>query len=178
MLLLVVFLSSTSLSYAQEEGSLSATLTPTPQKTVDYTLPYPGLLPDNPLYFVKMIRDRVVLMLISDTVKRSKFNLLQADKRLQAGLYLYKEDEQKIETVITTISKGQNYFFDALAEATRAKKEGYDTDILFVDLTKSSLKHEELLIQFESSVSKDQKSSVKALLVRLRDLQKKIEQAQ
>lgn len=178
MLLLVVFLSSTSLSYAQEEGSLSATLTPTPQKTVDYTLPYPGLLPDNPLYFVKMIRDRVVLMLISDTVKRSKFNLLQADKRLQAGLYLHKEDEQKFETVITTISKGQNYFFDALAEAIRAKKEGYDTDILFVDLTKSSLKHEELLIQFESSVSKDQKSSVKALLVRLRDLQKKIEQAQ
>src|SRR5690242_14285884 len=61
--------------------------TPTPV-TNDYTMPYPGLLPDSPLYSLKVFRDRVISFFISDPLKRSSFDLLQADKRLEGAYYL------------------------------------------------------------------------------------------
>ncbi|HSW97310.1 MAG TPA: hypothetical protein VLF89_05800, partial [Candidatus Saccharimonadales bacterium] len=35
-------------------------------KQIQYDLPYPGLLPDNPLYSLKVLRDKIVEFFISD----------------------------------------------------------------------------------------------------------------
>lgn len=98
-------------------------ITPTPVPEVIYTLPYPGILPDNPLYPLKATRDRIVSLLISDPRKKAEFDLLQADKRLQAGLFLLRKDDPDVKLVITTISKGQNYMHEALSGIERAKRE-------------------------------------------------------
>ena len=56
-----------SVSYAQ--GALADS--PIPVQRVDYELPYPGLLPDSPLYFLKISRDRLIEFMIGDPIKKS-----------------------------------------------------------------------------------------------------------
>ena len=55
---------------------------------VDYYLPYPGILPDSPMYRLKALRDRVVLMLTWDGQAKAKRQLLYADKRINAAIAL------------------------------------------------------------------------------------------
>ena len=145
-LLLVIFITSNvSLAFAQEEASSAAKATESATPTSLYTLPYPGMLPDNPFYSVKILRDHIVLFLISDPVKKAEFKLLQADKRLQAGVYLWRKDKEKADLVISTISKGENYFEQALEDTRQAKREGRDIGALAGDLAQSSRKHTQIL---------------------------------
>lgn len=139
-----LFLTGPSLVLAQEVATPSAVSDE--EATSTYTLPYPGMLPDNPFYSVKMMRDRIILFLIVDPLKKAKFHLLQADKRLQAGVYLWNEDNKKAELVISTISKGENYFEQALMLARQAKREGQDVDPLVGDLEQAARKHTEVLV--------------------------------
>lgn len=171
----LLFLFVLPMSVFAQEASPSGDVTPTPVQATDYELPYPGLLPDNPLYPLKMLRDRVVLILISDSIKRAKFNLLQADKRLQAGLYLYNGNKSKVNIAISTISKSQNYFSDALAETEKAKREKHDIDGIINDLTLSSRKHQELLRDFEKTVPQENKEQVKSLLKKYNELQNRLD---
>src|SRR3989337_1880549 len=65
-------------------SSLDTTINST-SGSIDYYLPYPGLLPDHPLYWLKMVRDRVRLWLAFNQVKKAELLLLYADKRLGAS---------------------------------------------------------------------------------------------
>lgn len=115
---------------------------------VNYELPYPGLLPDNPLYFLRVIRDRIVSFLISDAKKKAEFNLLQADKRLNAGIFLFdlaRQNEKKINLAISTTSKAENYFEQALEKTKEARNEGIEIKELTEKLLNSAKKHQEEL---------------------------------
>src|SRR5205823_3865940 len=100
------------LAFAEDDALVSPAVimspTPTPAQTVDYTLPYPGLLPDNPLWPVKAFRDKSISMFISDPMKKAEFDLLQADKRVNASLYLFNQSKDKEALVSQTISKAGN----------------------------------------------------------------------
>lgn len=144
ILLLAVFLSLLLIPFqvfAQVESSPSA------QTLVDYTLPYPGLLPDSPIYFLKTARDRIISFLISDPLKKAEFNLLQADKRLAAGVYLANKNKYGLAN--TTISKGENYFESAIAKAEEAKKLGFVVSSLAANLQNSARKHQEVIKELE-----------------------------
>src|SRR3989344_3906165 len=52
------------------------------QAKSNYVLPYPGMLPDSPLYKIKVLRDKVTAYLISDPQKKAEFYLLQTDKQM------------------------------------------------------------------------------------------------
>ncbi len=66
--------------------SPAPTVTPVP---IEYVLPYPGLLPTHPLYFIKSLRDSVIEFLITDAVSKADFYILQADKKLNMGVVLH-----------------------------------------------------------------------------------------
>lgn len=87
---------------------------------VNYELPYPGMLPDNPLYFLKVIRDGIVKMLINDPFKKAQFSLNVAEKRMYAGKMLVDKDEDRLAVEI--IGKSNNYLDDALKAIVVAKK--------------------------------------------------------
>lgn len=53
-----------------------------------YELPFPGILPNHPLFFLKSLRDFLIEKTITNDVKRAEFYILQADKRLQMSLEL------------------------------------------------------------------------------------------
>lgn len=135
---------SFNISFAQE-------ISPTPIPQVNYELPYPGLLPDSPLYFLRVIRDKTVGFLISDPLKKAEFNLLQADKRLNAGIYLFNKG--KTSLALSTVSKAENYFEQALGKMGDAKMEGRNIDEIQGKLRNAVKKHEQELKYFIKKVN-------------------------
>ncbi len=133
----VIFLLGFNISFVYSKGSETPS---SPAQEINYELPYPGLLPDNPLYFLRAIRDRAVSFLISDPKKKAEFNLLQADKRLNAGIYLF--DKRKVDLSISTVSKAENYFEEALEKAKEAAKQGMSISDIAGKLKDSSKKHQ------------------------------------
>ena len=130
------------------KSDLVATQEIVPTPPVDYALPYSGLLPDNPLYFLKVTRDKIVNLLISDSLKKADFDLLQADKRIGAALSLFnssKKNSKKAELIGSTASKAEDYFEKAIQKVKEAKKEGKETKDLAGRLNDSVRKHQELL---------------------------------
>jgi len=126
-----------------------------------YNLPYAGLLPDSPLYFLKAIRDRLVDMLISDNLKKAEFTLLQADKRLSMAIALM--DKGKPELAESTESKGQNYLKRTITLREKANREGQDVVGFTAKLRKSLEKHEDVLLGLTSR----SQGSVKDSFVRM-----------
>ncbi len=143
-------------------------------KPVNYQLPYPGILPDNPLYFFKVLRDKIVGFFISDPLKKTDFDLLQADKRLNAAVYLFKEGETKYSLAESTISKGENYFQDALNKVSRAKKQGEDTKDILARLYLSSIEHQQVIGNLERKTNGNVKERLLTDMRRAQDFQKKV----
>ncbi len=135
------------------------TVTPTPIP-VDYTLPYPGILPDNPLYKIKAFRDWIISKLISDPLKKATFDVLQADKRLVSAQDLLDEAPPNAPLAVETLSKGENYFFEAIMQMKQAHREGESMYDITQKLRLSSQKHLEVVEQMEQR----QKGEVKQAL--------------
>ena len=162
---LLIFLLSFNISFAQE-------VSPTPTSQVNYELPYPGLLPDSPIYFLRIIRDKAVNFLIADPLKKADFNLLQADKRLSAGIHLFNKG--KFSLAVTTISKGENYFEEALTKKREAVKQGMDIKDIERRLMQAVAKHHKELDSLTKRASKSFKASFETELKRVTEFQKEL----
>ena len=134
------------------EATQSSVTTPT---HINYELPYPGILPDNPFYFLKVIRDGIVKFLINDSLKKAQFSLLSAEKRMFAAKLLVDKGEDKL--AVTTMGKSNNYLDDAITAIRAEKKENPKTpDVkLFLEQFKSATKkHHELADDMKPSIDK------------------------
>jgi hypothetical protein len=149
IILSVTFFINIHSVYAQDALSPTAS----PNATVDYALPYPGILPDNALYFMKALRDRVVSFFITDSLKKAEFNLLMADVRLNAAQYLFAKGESKYSLAETTISKGENYFYNSLVMVNDAKQQGVQVNDFVSKLILASRKHQQVIKELESKSS-------------------------
>lgn len=147
------------------------TPTPTPI-SVDYTMPYPGLLPDNPLYSLKVLRDRLISFFISDPLKRSSFDLLQADKRLEGAYYLQQKGGTYDSLVGTTASKAENYFDEALQQVKLAKEMGEDVNPQIGTLHAADLKHTQIIMKMITSASPSLQQNLQQQVKRLSDFGK------
>lgn len=142
LLFLIVFPKSVVFA---DDSTTSATVSPTATPAPNYTLPYPGILPDNPLYILKTIRDNIVVFFISDPVKKSSFYLLQSDKRLEASWYLLKKAPKDGPLAFTTLSKSTNYLEMAVAQAKQAKTNGLDVSALNGKLKDAVSVHQQIV---------------------------------
>ena len=122
----------------------SDTLVKTPQQKVIYNLPYPGLLPDSPLYITKIIRDRITDFLTRDNLKKAELYLLYSDKRASMSLVLASKGKNQL--AIDTFVKGEKYFLKIPRLLISAKKQGAQAPSSFVETLKlSNAKHKELI---------------------------------
>ncbi len=113
------------------------------QEKAIYTLPYPGLLPDNPLYFLKIIRDRITEFATRDNLKKAEFYLLTSDKRIAMATALAKKGRDKL--AVDTFTKGEKYFFNIPRLVAESKKQGVSAPSGFIDTLKlSNAKHHEV----------------------------------
>lgn len=113
------------------------------QEKAIYTLPYPGLLPDHPLYLFKIIRDRITEFATRENLKKAEFYLLASDKRTAMSLALAKKGRDKL--AVDTFTKGEKYFFNIPKLVIESKKQGVSAPSGFIDTLKlSNAKHHEI----------------------------------
>ncbi len=147
-----------------------ASPTATIVKKDEYLLPYPGILPDHPLYFLKGLRDRILEGLIVDPLRKAEFYILQADKRLNMGMFL--EDQGKSVLMEQVISKGEKYMEKAVSGLTLLKSSGAQVPASIIDrLEKSMTKHIEELETLATKAGEGQKTGLTASLDLVQKLQ-------
>jgi len=165
-IVLIIFLFSVQTSFAQSTPSAQI-------RDVQYDLPYTGILPDNPLYFLKAVRDNVLNMLITEPLKKADFDLLMANKRLGGAQALLAKD--KDDLAITTLSKSGNYFDQAIQQATIAKRRGENANDIISRLITASLKHQQVIFQMIQQADGNSKGTLQASLNRMEELQNSVE---
>lgn len=161
-------------AFAQTEDATQSASTANIPTADEYILPFPGLLPDNPFYFLKTSRDRVISFLITDPLKKAEFNLLQADKRLSAGVVIFKNGKKELAE--ETISKGENYFEEAVVEIRRAKGQGMDAQPLIGKLHLSSIKHQSVIESLKKETKGELSKKFENLLDRMATVRKDVMQ--
>lgn len=144
--IVLIFLIFPSVSYGQEAS-------PTP-KPVEYTLPYPGLLPDHPLYFLREVRDSLQNFFVSNPLRKAEFYLLQADKDISASSML-SQKKRTAALAGATANESQNHFEKAIDAVKDAKKQGLDTQEIAKKLVQANEKHQEIIKQMTGGVAKE-----------------------
>lgn len=130
---------------------------------IDYQLPYPGILPDNPLFFLKQTRDSIQLFLAQDPLAKAEVFLQLSDKSLSAALELSKKGKHKL--TIERVAKSEELFAKAIeivekqgSKMDAAKK----TDFLAV-LKKANLKHRETIDELMKDLPQGQFEQIQKL---------------
>lgn len=140
------------------------------EKKPEYLLPFPGILPDHPLYFLKQIRDGIMDRLIVDPLRKAEFHILQADKRLAMGKMLVEQGKGKLAE--TTISKGGKYMERAVSALTAFKSTGRPVPASIIDkLTRSMEKHVQVLDELIAKTSGPEKAGLTGSLEFIKKLQ-------
>lgn len=154
---------NTGIVFAQE-------ITPSPSpKPVDYTLPYPGLLPDHPLYFLRALRDTLQEVFVSDPVKKAEYYQLQADKGISASQVLARK-EGAVVLAAATAGEALTAYDKAIEAAMEAKKQGHAIQEIRNKLIESNCKHREVLEQIRDSVKESEQAAFKKEEQKAREL--------
>lgn len=169
--LIIIFLFSTKVFALGNAATQTADLSVNME--VNYDLPYPGLLPDNPLYVLKTMRDKTVSILITDPLKKAAFDLLQADKRLAAGMMLIQNSKNFV-LAEQTISKGENYFDDAIIKIREAKKQGMGINDIRSKMANAAEKHKQVITDLIKKVPDKNKPGFILLQKRIINIQKEL----
>ncbi|MFZ2025487.1 MAG: DUF5667 domain-containing protein [Microgenomates group bacterium] len=136
---------------------------------IEYALPYPGVLPDHPLYILKRLRDFILEQIIAEPVKKGEFYILQGDKRLQMSVLLITSG--KHELAETTTSKAEKYMEKAVSTLLEYQKTGATIPVYVIDHLHVSLaKHEEILSEMLLAASEEQKNGLTESLTRVTQL--------
>jgi len=128
-----------------------------------YALPYPGILPDHPLYFLKTLRDKIIESLIADPVRKAEFYILQSDKYMNTAIFL--QQKGKISLSIKAIEQAGSFSTLASQTLTKIKDSGKDIQGgVFDRFTRSMAKHREVLSDYDTKTTEELKdASEKAL---------------
>ncbi|OGM21776.1 hypothetical protein A2714_04380 [Candidatus Woesebacteria bacterium RIFCSPHIGHO2_01_FULL_38_9] len=147
--LLILFISvfrTASVKYDFQGARLpqgSSTVLGDAQPKIDYELPYPGgVLPDNVLWPLKVIRDRVWLSVTTNPTRKAELKLLFADKRIGMAKILFENG--KADDGFSTLTKAEKYLEEASLQGEENKKEGVESTEFLTHLANASLKHYEV----------------------------------
>lgn len=160
---LILLTNLTSSSFAQSATEEAKII------NVSYDLPYPGILPDNPLYLLKVIRDNLIGFFVSGNIKKAEYDLLMADKRLVSANYLV--EKKNYQLAITTLSKAGNYFDQAIQLAAQAKTQGQNASEVLNKLFDAAQKHQQVIYQMSQKTKGDVKYNLELLQVRAKSFQ-------
>lgn len=142
---------------------------------VEYYLPYPGMLPDNPLYKIKALRDKMQLVVTFDEVRKAERELLFADKRIGAAVALVEGG--KVDLGLSTATKAEKYLESAVNRAIKLSGEGRDVKSSLLSLTKAVVKHQEILEMIGTKAGGVGNEVLRGSLETVRGLREKLAQA-
>lgn len=134
----VVLLLSTTLTVKVQAAETNATSDS--QTEIQYHLPYPGILPDSPWYFFKVVRDSVVRQMVRSQPERSFYEIFLADKRMAAAEGLMVKGKFPLAAV--TAMKAEELLINASKDGLKQKNSD-----LISKLVVSQTKHREILVK-------------------------------
>lgn len=130
-----------------------------PSVDIVYNLAYPGaILPDNLLWPLKAVRDKIWLTFTFNPTRRSELLLLMADKRLSASTALFKKGKGDLATSVLT--KAEKYLDEAADMERIAQKDKHDTSNLLNKLSIGSLKHRQVIDEILTLAPEDAKPHI------------------
>lgn len=166
-LVLVVFFCVFSLALAQEAKPGMPLPSPTP---IEYILPYPGILPDHPLYIFKEFRDWLLLSLITSPERKIDFELLTGDKRLNMAIFLVSSNKKPL--ALKTLDESVNLLVEAQSQLKNVSTIQPGVAANTKERYKKSLtKHIEVVTELRSQFSQTQDAQMGVLLKKLSELQ-------
>lgn len=140
--------------------ALAQQATPTATPVIKYDLAYPGILPDSPIYKLKVLRDKIEEALINDPKAKVEFYLLQTDKGILATAILV--DKNEIDLAQTTALKTEdNYTKLTLQLGKINNKTNMD---LYQKLKIAAMKHQEILATLVKRAPQSKKSIFQLVL--------------
>jgi len=161
--LLICVVCVTAFILVRSVTAVSSLPSPTPDSAdakrtvpVEYSLPYPGMLPDHPLYILKTVRDKIMEFLISDPIRKIEFYILQSDKYVNAGVLLI--DQQKETLAKSAFSAANAYKKQAVTLSdTLGKQGGMLPQYISERLGKSLMKQEEVITSIAERIPQSYK---------------------
>ena len=144
------------------------------QEKIEYNLPYPGILPDHPLFFLKNIRDKVLELTTRDSLKKAELYLLLADKRVGMAMNLAKGGKEKNASLAFSEAEG---FFAKIPQLIEiSKKQGVSASSDFIQrLRLSNAKHKEIGTSLLKDLSQELNSEISKSLDVNQQIKKKLE---
>lgn len=144
LILLISVFRTASVKYEFTGVVLGSQNDETAPMRVNYDLAFPGkVLPDNPLWPVKALRDRVWLATTTSHTRKAELLLLLADKRISASHTFFVEN--KPEVGYETLLKAEHYLSLAGEKMKQNSDEGLDQRDFIRQLALASLKHREVI---------------------------------
>lgn len=133
------------------------------EKEVLYQLPYPGLLPDHPLYFVKVIRDNILLFTTRDNYKKANLYLHLSDKHMAASIELANKGTEQLAT--NELVKAEDKFMQIPDLLQEIKEQGgsYPSDFT-LELYQSNAKHKQVITDVMEKTTQAEIDTLQALL--------------
>lgn len=163
LLFISVFFSIVPQVFAQMIPMDSITPSPIPKSNeIEYPLPYPGILPNKPLFILKDLRDKLLEVFTINPLKKTELYLLQADKNLSSSIVLF--DLGKENMALRSFVKSQKYLEKAIDEEEVAKNSPGSLMELSAKITQSSRKQTEIARAFYKDSKDEIKTEFKKVL--------------
>jgi hypothetical protein len=130
---------------------------------INYELPYPGILPGNPLYSIKSMRDSLLQWMMRDNYKKAQLRIQISDKNTRGAQMLTKD--KHYDEAEKILNDGEDIFEKAIEDAINAKEQGASPTSEFKNQLKTSnLKHKQVISDLiESSPEKERAGFKKSL---------------
>ena len=144
------------------------------QDKIEYNLPYPGILPDHPLFFFKKVRDKILELTTRDNLKKAELYLLFSDKRIAMAMVLLKNGKDKY--ALTAFKQGEDYFLKIPKLLEMSKKQGVSASSDFIQRLKlSNAKHKEVGQTLLKDLPQGQNEIINEALIINEEIKKTIE---
>lgn len=126
---------------------------------INYTLPPTGnVLPDSPLWILKMAKDRLWMSLLTNQEKKTELKLLFADKRLAIAGKLFEKKDANLG--YATLVKAEMYLDEASLAEIESRHKGANTDEFLIKIANASLKHRQVISEILSTAPEDAKPKI------------------
>lgn len=146
-----------------------------PDVNAQYKYPWPGILPDHPLYKIKVLRNKIIERLIYSPVRRVEYDLLTADKMLYAAELLNTKGETRLAQ--ETILKGENYMSMLVSDYFHASASGYRIpESLSARISQAHVAHQALIFNLVAKAAPQDKKIYEDVLYFSRKNQEMLEE--
>jgi hypothetical protein len=122
-------------------------------------LPDPGILPDNPFYFLKSWSEGIGTFFTFDEVRKAERFLDLSEKRLAEAKALVEKGSMDHAT--RAIERYEEQLEQAMQRAESGKEKGMDTDEVLERISERTLKHQEVLADVYERVPEEAREGIK-----------------